>query len=283
MCAICGCSGAGRDGRRSGAHGHVHGHEHGHEHGHGHDHGGDEPSHGDTGSTEARTRLLEIELLAKNDRLADQNRRWLAERGILALNLIGSPGAGKTTLLEQTARWLRDELEIAVLEGDQETDADAERIRAAGCRAHQINTGAGCHLDAKMVREGLEILDPSERAIVFFENVGNLVCPALFDLGERAKVVILSATEGEDKPLKYPHIFRAADVVVLNKIDLLPYLPFDIDRCISNALEVKPSLRVFRTSTYSGEGIEEWCGWLSREAAANSETAAASVVGAGGR
>ena len=205
---------------------------------------------------------IEQELLARNDHLAGHNREWLAARGIVALNLIGAPGAGKTSLLEATARQL-DAIEISVLEGDQETDADARRIRAAGCKALQINTGAGCHLDAAMIEGALSRLEPSPGSLLFVENVGNLVCPALFDLGEAAKVVVLSVTEGDDKPLKYPHVFRAADVFVLNKTDLLPHVTFDVDACLTNARRVNPDLRIFRLSARTGEGMDEWCGWLA--------------------
>jgi len=205
---------------------------------------------------------IEQELLARNDHLAGHNREWLHARGIVALNLIGAPGAGKTSLLEATAHRL-DSIEISVLEGDQETDADARRIRAAGCKALQINTGAGCHLDAAMIDGALHRLAPAPGSLLFVENVGNLVCPALFDLGEAAKVVVLSVTEGDDKPLKYPHVFRAADVFVLNKTDLLPHVTFDVDACLANARRVNPDLEVFRLSARTGEGIDEWCGWLA--------------------
>jgi hydrogenase nickel incorporation protein HypB len=208
---------------------------------------------------------LEEAILAKNDRLAERNRGWLAGREILALNLMSSPGAGKTTLLERTIRDLGGRVPIGVIEGDQATDHDAARIRATGCRAVQINTGAGCHLDAEMLARGLESLQPPLGSVVMIENVGNLVCPALFDLGERAKVVILSVTEGEDKPVKYPHMFRAADAVLLNKIDLLPHVAFDVERCIHFAHRVNPSARVLRVSATTGEGMGEWYDWLEAQ------------------
>jgi len=216
----------------------------------------------------ATTLTLEQDILAKNQLLAERNRGWLAGREILALNLVSSPGSGKTTLLERTIRDLRHELAIYVIEGDQATAHDAQRIRAAGGKAIQINTGTGCHLEADMLARGLDALNPAARSVLMIENVGNLVCPALFDLGERAKVVILSVTEGEDKPLKYPHMFRASEVMLLNKIDLLPYLQFDVERCIAYARQVNPDIQVFRLSSQTGEGMSAWYGWLGTQATA---------------
>jgi hydrogenase nickel incorporation protein HypB len=209
-----------------------------------------------------RTISLEQAVLAKNDALAATTRRWLAERSITALNLMSSPGSGKTSLLERTIRDLAGRRPLAVIEGDQETLLDAERIRAAGCPVAQINTGAGCHLDADMLRRGLEELDPRTGSLVFVENVGNLVCPALFDLGENARVVIISVTEGDDKPLKYPHMFAAADVLVVNKIDLLPYVDFDVAACAGRARSLTPGLTVIPLSVKSGEGVDAWYGWI---------------------
>jgi hydrogenase nickel incorporation protein HypB len=205
---------------------------------------------------------LEQDLLAKNRLLAERNRGWLAGRDILALNLISSPGSGKTTLLERTIRDLGAELPISVIEGDQATLHDAERIQATGCRVVQINTGAGCHLEADMTARGLAQLDPPMHSVVMIENVGNLVCPALFDLGERAKVVIMSVTDGDDKPVKYPHAFRASEIMILNKIDLLPYVTFDVDRCLHFARLVNPHLHVLQLSTMRGDGLNEWYGLL---------------------
>jgi len=212
------------------------------------------------------TIAIEQDILAKNQLLAERNRGWLAGREILALNLMSSPGAGKTTLLERTIRDLGAELSIEVIEGDQATINDAERIRATGARVIQINTGTGCHLEADMWQRGLAQLDPRAGSVVMIENVGNLVCPALFDLGERAKVVILSVTEGEDKPVKYPHMFRAADILLLNKVDLLPYLKFDIERCVAYAKQVNPAIRIYRVSAASGEGMDAWYAWLRSQA-----------------
>jgi hydrogenase nickel incorporation protein HypB len=182
--------------------------------------------------------------------------------------LMSGPGAGKTTLLERTICDLRDELAISVIEGDQETVNDAERIRATGCRVVQINTSTGCHLDAVMLATGLQQLDPPANSTVLIENVGNLVCPALFDLGEQSRVVIASVTEGDDKPVKYPHMFRQSDVMILNKIDLLPYVPFDVDRCLNYARQVNPHIRVIQVSALRGDGLEEWYDWLRQRSSA---------------
>ncbi len=210
----------------------------------------------------ANTIHLETLILGKNQAIADRNRGWLADRGILALNLVSSPGAGKTTLLERTLTDLKSDIHFSVIEGDQATSNDADRIRATGVSAVQINTGTGCHLEADMLARALDALQPPPASLLMIENVGNLVCPALFDLGERAKVVIFSITEGEDKPLKYPHMFGSADVLLLSKIDLLPHLRFDVERAVANALTVNPRLAVFRVSGHTGEGLAPWYGWL---------------------
>jgi hydrogenase nickel incorporation protein HypB len=248
---------------------HGHGHDHDHAHPHDHHHGAD-PGHGHVHHDHplpGRTVTLEQDILAKNQLLAERNRGWLAGRDVLALNLVSSPGSGKTTLLERTLRDLKGELDIGVIEGDQATVHDAQRIRATGCKAIQINTGAGCHLEADMLAQGLRQLDPPRGSVVMIENVGNLVCPALFDLGEHAKVVILSTTEGEDKPVKYPHMFRASRLMLLNKVDLLPHLRFDVERCIAYALEVNPQIEVLRVSAQTGEGMAAWYDWLRQRVA----------------
>jgi hydrogenase nickel incorporation protein HypB len=242
------------------------------DHGHDHHYHDPEPAPKQPGAMEghvhvhddrsARTLVLEQAVLAKNDALADANRSWFAEQRILAVNLMSSPGAGKTTLLERTITDLSTELPMAVVEGDQETLLDADRIRATGCRVVQINTGAGCHLDADMVARGLKVLEPRPGSILLIANVGNLVCPAMFDLGERAKVVIMSVTEGQDKPLKYPQMFRAAELMVLNKVDLLPYVQFDPEQCITFARQVNPKLEVVSVSATRGDGIDAWYDWL---------------------
>jgi hydrogenase nickel incorporation protein HypB len=246
MCATCGCSG--ETILEHHEHQHDHGHQHGHEHGHSHSH--------------TRTVTLEQAVLARNDALAELNRKWLAERSILAVNLMSSPGAGKTTLLERTIRELGSELRVSVVEGDQETVLDADRIRATGAPAVQINTGSGCHLDAKMLAGGLQTLDPPEGSVVLIENVGNLVCPALFDLGEQARVVITSVTEGAEKPRKYPQMFRAADLVLLNKVDLLPYVKFDIEDFLDGARRANPGVEVLQLSATTGDGVADWYSWL---------------------
>ncbi|MEA5618237.1 hydrogenase nickel incorporation protein HypB [Cronbergia sp. UHCC 0137] len=208
---------------------------------------------------------LEENILAKNNLLAAQNRGWFKGRNILALNLMSSPGAGKTTLLTRTINDLKDKLTLSVIEGDQETTNDAEKIKSTGCKVVQINTGTGCHLDAAMIERGLEQLKPPLNSVVMIENVGNLVCPALFDLGEQAKVVILSVTEGEDKPIKYPHIFRASEIMILTKIDLLPYVQFDVERCIEYAKQVNPQIQIFQVSSTTGAGLADWYGWLTEK------------------
>jgi hydrogenase nickel incorporation protein HypB len=252
------------------AHDHSHEHHHGHDHDHAHehDHHHHEHEHHHERSHEERLVTLETRILANNDALAEKNRAWFAGREILALNLVSSPGAGKTALLERTIRDLKSELPLYVLEGDQATANDGERIRAAGAPAVQINTGTGCHLEADMVARGLMQLRPPSGAVVMIENVGNLVCPAMFDLGERAKVVVFSVTEGEDKPIKYPHMFAAAEVMILSKIDLLAHVDFDVETAITNARAVNPDIKVLRVSARSGEGLETWYDWLRQERAA---------------
>ena len=246
-----------------------------HEHEPEHDHGYRQ-SHEQSESRESRPRSsppgsvigLEQELLAKNDKLAAHNRGWFAGRDILAVNLMSSPGAGKTSLLERLLRDLNGEFPMSVVEGDQETLNDAERIRRTGCSVVQINTGTGCHLDAEMLARGLNQLSPVPGSVVWIENVGNLVCPALFDLGEACKVVIMSVTEGEDKPLKYPHMFRASRLMILNKIDLLPHVSFDVERCLAAARRVNPELECFQVSATRGDGLDALVDWLRARRAA---------------
>lgn len=244
MCATCGCSDDG--GVRVVDPAIVH--EHGHDHDHQHDHD--------------RTVTLEQRILAKNDMLAHRNRDWFAAAGIFAVNLMSSPGAGKTTLLERTIRELFEELPFSVIEGDQETVFDADRIRSTGCRVVQINTGSGCHLDADMVARGVRTLDPPPDSMLVIENVGNLVCPALFDLGEASRVVVMSVTEGADKPLKYPHMFRTANLVLLNKVDLLPYVDFDRDRFLADTRKIKPDMELLSVSATRGDGMSDWIRWI---------------------
>ena len=227
---------------------------------------------------ESRLIRLERDILAKNNAHAARNRDHFDARGILALNLMSSPGSGKTSLLVETIRRLNDRCACSVIEGDQQTSADAERICATGAPAIQINTGKGCHLDGAMVERALDGLAPADRSIVFIENVGNLVCPAAFDLGEAHKVVIFSVTEGEDKPLKYPDMFAAANLVLLSKTDLLPHLDFEVDRAIANARKVNPRVDLLQVSARSGEGMDQWLAWL--EAARDSVLARRSKAAA---
>lgn len=298
MCATCGCEGDAKttmlnlqtgaetaisgghdphehvhaDGTR---HSHVHDHadahshenetrHHGHDHsdgGHHHDHA--EPHvHDHAHAPAGEVHSIERRILAKNDALASKIRAWLAGREILAVNLVSSPGSGKTSLLERTILGLTDEVPLFVIEGDQASSNDGKRIRSAGAPVVQINTGTGCHLDAEMIARGLSELKPGPGSIVFIENVGNLVCPALFDLGERAKVVIFSATEGEDKPLKYPHMFSVATLIILNKTDLLPHLDFSVEQAIANVRRVNPNATMLQISARTGEGLDAWFAWI---------------------
>jgi hydrogenase nickel incorporation protein HypB len=248
MCDTCGCGGSGVT---------IGGKPHAHPH----------PEPRALPGSRRRVVVLEKDLLARNNLLAADNRAWFRERGLFVLNLVSSPGSGKTTLLVETVRRLQGEFPVAVVEGDQQTSRDADRIRAAGAAAVQINTGKGCHLDAHMVAHAVEDLGAPEGGLLLVENVGNLVCPAGFDLGEAHKVVILSVTEGEDKPLKYPDIFAASDLMILNKIDLLPHLQFDVERCVEAALQVNPALEVIRLSATTGENLDAWLDWIRRRRA----------------
>lgn len=286
---------AGRNPAATHAHAHPHGetHTHPHDHAHPHDqthaHSHDQthahphdPDHDPhrgrreadpaarplgavhaPGTSAGRILRIEQDVLAENDRFADANRRWLLSRRILGLNLVSSPGSGKTSLLARTIDALKDRLPITVIEGDQQTSLDAERIRATGVPAVQINTGRGCHLDAHMVAHGLERLQPERGSVLFIENVGNLVCPAAFDLGEAHKVVLLSVTEGEDKPVKYPDMFGAADLLLITKADLLPYVPFDLERAVGYARDVNHAIRILPLSSLTGEGMSAWFDWIT--------------------
>lgn len=294
MCTVCGC-GAGElkiEGILN-AHQHTHNHaaiqgehhHHAHDHhhhqhdAHTHDYGQGAAHAHAPGLSQARMVQIEQDILGKNNQYAAANRDYFTQHGILALNLVSSPGSGKTTLLTATleqlkAQW-QDQVPLAVIEGDQQTSHDAERIRATGIPALQINTGKGCHLDAHMVGHALEALPLAAGGILFIENVGNLVCPAAFDLGEAHKVVILSVTEGEDKPLKYPDMFHAADVMILNKIDLLPYLRFDVKQCEAYARRVNPRIQILHVSATSGAGMPAWLAWLQQQISYPRQRAAA--------
>jgi len=230
MCTECGCSSTG----------HSHNHEH-----------------------ESRTIRVEEDLLAKNNRLAAGNRQLFASNHLLVLNLVSSPGSGKTSILERTLADLKGQFNFSVLEGDQQTANDADRIAATGVPVKQINTGTGCHLDAHMVGHGVENFDLVKTDILMIENVGNLVCPAAFDLGEDHKVAVLSVTEGEDKPLKYPQMFQASDLMLINKIDLLPYLNFDLEQCKTFARQINPRIEIMELSCQDGVGMQQWFDWLT--------------------
>ncbi|SEH35322.1 hydrogenase nickel incorporation protein HypB [Magnetospirillum fulvum] len=310
MCTVCGCGEAsvetGKDkAGHAHTHDHTHSHSHPHQHGHGHshdhahehthdhshdhdhDHGHDHTHPHDYGRGPAgvhvpglsQERIVRIErdILSKNDALAAANRVRLAELGVFALNLVSSPGSGKTSLLVRTITDLADKLPLAVIEGDQQTSNDAARIRATGVAAIQINTGKGCHLDAHMVGHALDDLPLAAGGVLFIENVGNLVCPAAFDLGEAHKVVVLSVTEGEDKPLKYPDMFAAADLMLLNKSDLLPHLEFDVAACVANALRVNPRLKILQVSARTGEGLGAFLDWIGAGVAMARATAKAAA------
>lgn len=234
MCATCGCAD-------------PHSHEHVHHHDHKH----------------VKTQIdLQQDILQENNLLAERNRGYFEAKNILALNLVSSPGSGKTTLLERTLRDLNKDLEFAVIEGDQQTTNDADRIHATGTKVTQINTGKGCHLDAHMVLHAVQELKPEENSILFIENVGNLVCPSMFDLGEKERVIIMSVTEGEDKPLKYPDIFHSSTLCIINKIDLLPYVPFNLDTAKQNVYRINPEMPILEVSCTSGQGMHSWFQWL---------------------
>jgi hydrogenase nickel incorporation protein HypB len=313
MCTVCGCESSSIEGKgahshdAADAHGHPHSHDrdhhhHHHEHDHAHDHvhvhghsydhaqapedGGGAIDFGAgpagvhvTGLSQDRIVKIERDILSKNNDYAGQNRARLAQTRTLALNFVSSPGSGKTSLLARAIADLRERFPIAVIEGDQQTSNDAERIRAAGAPAVQINTGKGCHLDAHMVGHGLERLKLEQGGLLFIENVGNLVCPAAFDLGEAHKIVVLSVTEGEDKPLKYPEMFAASDLMLLNKADLLPHVDFNVSQCLANALRVNPDLQMLVVSAKSGEGLPAFYAWLegriARQGRANAQRAVA--------
>ncbi|MGE0054824.1 MAG: hydrogenase nickel incorporation protein HypB [Hyphomicrobium sp.] len=286
MCTVCGCS-AGEtriegnqtlkaanpaythaDGQSSHRQEHSH-HDHSHDHGHHHhlDAGVIDYGHGPARAHApglSQTRMVEIEqnILAKNDAYAADNRAAFEKHGILALNLVSSPGSGKTTLLCKLIELLLPQMPVAVIEGDQQTSNDADRIRRTGAPAIQINTGKGCHLDAHMTGHAFEHLAPCDGSVLFIENVGNLVCPAAFDLGEAHKVVILSVTEGEDKPLKYPDMFHAADLMILSKADLLPHVDFDVAATIANARKVNPAIKIVQLSAKTGEGLDTFVQWI---------------------
>ncbi|MFY9640669.1 MAG: hydrogenase nickel incorporation protein HypB [Rhodomicrobium sp.] len=275
MCAVCGCgtgevrieAGAGKPQTggiaAADGHGHHHDHDHDHDHNHSHDHGdGHHHEHDHEAGQSSRLVQIEQDILGKNNAFAAANRARFNALGILALNLVSSPGSGKTSLLVKTIEHLKGELPIAVVEGDQQTSNDADRIRATGVPAIQINTGKGCHLDAHMVGHAADHMQPEPGSVVFIENVGNLVCPALFDLGEAHRVVVLSVTEGEDKPLKYPDMIASSQLMLVSKIDLLPHIDFDVAALIANARKINPGIKVLKVSARTGEGMEAWANFI---------------------
>jgi len=274
MCGTCGCGSP--DGhisiQKPGAdlhdhHHHHHHHHHDHSHDeHGHHHAHADHSH-DHSHTVVKKTVIEVQqdILQQNDLMAARNRGFFDAKGIFVLNLVSSPGSGKTSLLEKTLKDLKKEITFSVIEGDQQTMQDANRIDALNIPVIQINTGKGCHLESDMVYDAVKQLDPNENSILMIENVGNLVCPSMFDLGENKRVVIISITEGEDKPLKYPDMFHSSDICIINKIDLLPYLDFDLEKLRSYALQINPKLVFFEVSATTGQGMDQWYDWLKTE------------------
>ena len=270
MCDSCGCGLPGNEpvilkpgeDKEHIHHHHDHDHSHDHSHDHGHTH-----HHHDDGSDHSHGRRVEIEMdvLAKNNLMAERNRGYFEGKGILSLNLVSSPGSGKTCLLERTIKETGKESSFYIIEGDQQTMNDANRIQKAGAPVVQVNTGQGCHLDADMVNRAVKKLEPADHSILMIENVGNLVCPAMFDLGESYRVVIMSVTEGEDKPSKYPYIFQTSHLCIINKTDLLPYVDFDVEEAKKYALQINPKLKFIELSVKTGEGIDKWYQWLKRQ------------------
>ncbi len=257
MCDTCGCGQPDvavtirKPGEEEHSHSHPeHDHSHPHDHSHSHDHG------------DSRSVVVEIDILAKNNLVAERNRGYFEAKNIFVLNLVSSPGSGKTTILEKTISALKNQITCAVIEGDQQTMNDAERIDATGVAVVQVNTGTGCHLDSEMINKGSKKLNLNNDSILFIENVGNLVCPALFDLGEAHKVVIISVTEGDDKPRKYPTMFSVSDLCIINKTDLLPYVDFDVEKCKEYARQVNPNIEFIEISATKGDGMEKWTNWL---------------------
>jgi hydrogenase nickel incorporation protein HypB len=295
MCTICGCGTSviakhANSEQHGGTHGrthHDHDHDHDHNHPHPHKHDDHHHEHADgpidfgkgragmhvAGMSQERTISVERDILSKNDAFAATNRTRLQNAGVFALNLVSSPGSGKTSLLVRTITDLKEKWPIAVIEGDQQTSRDADRIRATGAPAVQINTGKGCHLDAHMVGHALDHLSLRSGSLLFVENVGNLVCPAAFDLGEAHKVVVLSVTEGDDKPLKYPDMFAAADLLLLNKSDLLPHLDFDVSACLAAAQRANPRIRSLTVSARTGEGLAAFYSWIEERASVVADSA----------
>ncbi len=268
MCSTCGCGQPdeavtikvpGEKDEVKDVHSHDHHHDHDHHHGDGHAH-----THHDHDHSHSHVIDLERDILQKNDLLAERNRGYFEAKNIVTLNMMSSPGSGKTTLLEETIHKIVKEIPTYVIEGDQQTMNDAERIASTNAKVVQVNTGKGCHLDSDMVHKAIKKLEPENDALLFIENVGNLVCPSLFDLGENKRVVIMSVTEGEDKPIKYPHMFQSADLCIINKIDLLPYLKFDLEKAKEYVKQVNHHMEILELSAQTGEGIDAWIVWLKK-------------------
>jgi hydrogenase nickel incorporation protein HypB len=270
MCDTCGCGKPGEFSIHSMDEIHDHEHSHGemhHSHPHHHDHPHDHDHFHDPGHESHSRQLIDLhtDILSKNNLLAARNRGYFEGRGILSLNMVSSPGSGKTTILEKTIAALLPACPVFVIEGDQQTSRDAERINVSGAPVVQINTGTGCHLDANMVQSALKKLDVVPGAVLFIENVGNLVCPALFDLGEKKRVVVISVTEGDDKPLKYPYMFQSSDLCIINKSDLLPYVDFNVEEAKDSARKLNPNLEFIVMSATTGEGMQEWTEWIKKQ------------------
>ncbi len=277
MCSTCGCGESdeavrimlpGEYNIKNNQRGHDHfsDHHHEHDHNHHHDHNHDHHHHDHDHHHDGSTRIdLEKNILHENDMLAQRNRGYLEAKDVFAINMVSSPGSGKTTLLEATISRLNDQHKLAIIEGDQQSMNDADRIAATGAPVVQVNTGKGCHLDAHMVLHAIKKLNLESNSILFIENVGNLVCPALFDLGENKRVVIISVTEGDDKPVKYPYMFDSSDVCIINKIDLLPYVNFNLEKVKEYARQINHHLEFFELSATTGEGMEGWTNWLKAQ------------------
>jgi hydrogenase nickel incorporation protein HypB len=280
MCETCGCGKPGEfkvhDHDSSKNHEHLHDHdiehthdhehEHWHDHKHPHDHDHEHHHYQDYDKNQKSVLEINTDILSENNNLARLNRRFFEGRKVLCLNLVSSPGSGKTTILEKTIAALRDRLKMFVIEGDQQTLLDARRIEKAGAPAIQINTGTGCHLDARMIESALEKIDVEANSILFIENVGNLVCPAMFDLGENKRVIVISVTEGDDKPLKYPYMFQSSQLCIINKSDLLPWVDFNPEKTMQYARSLNPALEFITLSAQTGEGMDIWLKWLSKQA-----------------
>ena len=284
MCETCGCGKPGefkindphhengemvnwRNGENDDNHHHEHHHDHHHDHGHHHHENGEMVNwrNGEKGFRDKKEIPLNIDILSENNRLAERNRGYFEAKNVLCLNLVSSPGSGKTSILEKTIQALLPAKKLSVIEGDQQTTRDADRIKGAGAPAIQINTGSGCHLDANMISQAVKKMNVENSSILFIENVGNLVCPALFDLGEKKRVVVISVTEGDDKPLKYPYMFQSSDLCIINKTDLLPYVDFRVETAREYALRFNPKLEFILMSAKTGEGLDQWYEWLEKQ------------------